>query len=96
MRLSRDEVLHIASLCRIGVTDDDVARFQDQLSNILDQFEVLTHLDTAEVPPTSHPVELHSVFKSDSARDSLPKDEVLRNAPRQEADHLRIKAVLED
>ena len=96
MPLTREEVLHIASLCRIAMTDEDVGRLQDQLSDILAQFEVLDQLATSDVPPTSHPVELHSIFKADRSSDSLPKDQVLRNAPRREADHLRIKAVLEE
>jgi aspartyl-tRNA(Asn)/glutamyl-tRNA(Gln) amidotransferase subunit C len=96
MRLSREQVLHIATLCRIGMTDEEVARAQDQLSHILDQFEVLRQLNTDDVPPTSHPVEIHSVFRGDAPQPSLPVDDVLANAPKTEAGHLRIKAVLEE
>lgn len=95
-RLTREEVLHIAALCRIGMSEEDVDRFQDQLSNILEQFEVLKRLDTTSVPPTSHPVEIHSVFREDAPGPSLAVEEVLRNAPGREGEFLKIKAVLED
>ncbi|MBI3743355.1 MAG: aspartyl/glutamyl-tRNA amidotransferase subunit C [Chloroflexi bacterium] len=55
MRLTREQVQHIATLCRVGMSEDDLARLQDQLSNILEQFEKLKELDTANVPPTAQP-----------------------------------------
>jgi aspartyl-tRNA(Asn)/glutamyl-tRNA(Gln) amidotransferase subunit C len=96
MRLSREEVVHIAALCRITMTDEEIARMQDQLSNILQQFEVLKKLDTEQVPPTAQPVEMRNVLRDDAPRASLPREEVLRNAPQQQEDQLRIRAVLED
>ncbi|MBM4406208.1 MAG: Asp-tRNA(Asn)/Glu-tRNA(Gln) amidotransferase subunit GatC [Chloroflexi bacterium] len=96
MRLSREEVVHIAALCRITVTDDDITRLQDQLSNILQQFEVLKKLDTEQVPPTAQSVEMRNIFRNDAPRPSLPREDVLRNAPQHQEDQLRIRAVLED
>lgn len=96
MRLSREEVVHIAALCRITVTDDDITRLQDQLSNILQQFEVLKRLDTEHVPPTAQSVEMRNIFRDDMPRPSLSREDVLRNAPQQQEDQLRIRAVLED
>ncbi len=96
MPLSRDDVVHIASLCRVGMTDEDLERMREQLSHILEQFEVLNQVDTAGVAPASHSIELHSVFKEDEARPSLPSSDVLSNAPRQQDGFLRIKAVLEE
>ncbi len=96
MRLSREEVVHIASLCRITMTDEDIARFQDQLSNILQQFEALKKADTEGVPPTRQSFELHNVLREDAPRPSLPREEILRNAPQQQEDQLRIRADLEE
>ncbi len=96
MRLSREEVVHIASLCRITMTDEDIARFQDQLSNILQQFEALKKVNTEGVPPTAQSLSLHNVLRDDSPRPSLSREDVLRNAPQQQEDQLRIRAVLEE
>jgi aspartyl-tRNA(Asn)/glutamyl-tRNA(Gln) amidotransferase subunit C len=96
MRLSREEVLHIASLCRIGLSEEDLERMQDQLSNILQQFDVLKQVDTAEVPPTAHSIDLESVLREDASKPSLSRDEVLMNAPQREDQYLRVKAILGD
>ncbi len=96
MQLSREDVLHIASLCRVGLDADDVERMRQQLSHILDQFEVLKQADTTGVSLTARPAELSSVFRDDVARPSLSQEDVLRNAPQQQDGHLRVKAILED
>jgi len=93
--LTRDEVLHIARLARIGLSEDDVAKFQEHLSEILDHFQALQQLDTEDVPPTSHPLPLESVMRPDEARPSLPVEEVLANAPLTEDHAFRVRAVLE-
>lgn len=95
MSLSRDEVLHIAHLARVAVGDQDVARFQEQLSDILAQFETLQALDTEGVEPTSHPLPLESVMREDTARPSLDSAEALQNAPIAEEGLFRVRAVLE-
>ena len=82
MPLSRAEVLQIATLARIALTDDEVELFREQLSQILDQFDALKELDTAGVPPTGHAVDLQAVMREDEAQDSLDLEDVLRNAPR--------------
>ncbi|MSQ25693.1 MAG: Asp-tRNA(Asn)/Glu-tRNA(Gln) amidotransferase subunit GatC [Dehalococcoidia bacterium] len=96
MPLSREDVLHIASLCRIGMDADDVERMRQQLSHILDQFEVLKQADTAGVSLSANPSERSSVFRDDVSRPSLSQEDVLRNAPQQQEGHLRVKAILED
>ncbi len=96
MPLSRTEVLQIATLARIALTDDEVELFQEQLSEILDQFEALKDLDTSGVPPTGHAVDLQAVMREDEARDSLDLEDVLSNAPRREREYFRVKAVLEE
>lgn len=96
MPLTREQVLHVATLCRIGLTEEEVERFQIQLSHILEQFEVLKQVDTTEVPPTSHSVALTSVMRPDEPRPSFPKEDILRNAPRREGDFFRVPLVLEE
>ena len=96
MPLTRDEVLHIAQLARVGLDEADVARFQEQLSEILDHFETLKALDTEGVEPTSYPLPLESVMRADEVAPSLPREEVLANAPLAEDGAFRVRAVLEE
>jgi aspartyl-tRNA(Asn)/glutamyl-tRNA(Gln) amidotransferase subunit C len=93
--LTREEVLHISLLARLGLSEDDVVKFQEQLSQILDNFEVLRQLDTEDVSPTSNITGLENVSREDAPRDSLPQDEALANAPLAEDACFRVRAVLE-
>jgi aspartyl-tRNA(Asn)/glutamyl-tRNA(Gln) amidotransferase subunit C len=95
MKLSREEVLHIARLARLGLTKKELERFREQLSNILENFEVLQQVDTTDVPPTAQPIPLQNVTKEDKVAASLPPDQILANAPRKEGEYFRVKAVLE-
>jgi aspartyl-tRNA(Asn)/glutamyl-tRNA(Gln) amidotransferase subunit C len=95
MKLSRDEVLHIARLARLGVTESDIDTFREQLSNILENFEALQQVDTSNVPPTAQAVPLQNVMKPDEVAPSLPPSDILANAPRREEDFFRVRAVLE-
>jgi aspartyl-tRNA(Asn)/glutamyl-tRNA(Gln) amidotransferase subunit C len=96
MKLKREEVLHIAALARVGVTDADVEKFQEELSNILENFEVLNKVDTANIQPTAQSIALQNVTMSDEIKPSLPQDDVLANAPQREGDFFKVKVVLED
>lgn len=95
-RLTSEEVRHIAVLARLGMTDAEVERMRDQLSNILEQFDALSRLDVANVEPTGHSVDVTTVLRDDVSRESLPIGEALANAPRTEGDFVRVKAVLEE
>ena len=96
MPLERSEVEHIAALARIGLTEEEMATFQEQLSAILDQFELLKQLDTSAVMPTGHAVEVNSVMRDDVPAEPLSAEDTLRNAPRRQDDFFRVKAVLEE
>ena len=96
MPLERSDVEHIAALARIGLSEEEITTFQEQLSNILDQFELLKQLDTSGVEPTGHAVEVNSVMRDDVPEESYSPEDVLQNAPRQEGDFFRVKAVLEE
>lgn len=99
MALDRDQVQHIAALARIGLTEEELERLQEQLSHIVEQFEVLKELDANGGTPTVQGAEAPataSVMRDDVADDSLDPEEVLRNAPRREGEFFRVKAVLEE
>jgi aspartyl-tRNA(Asn)/glutamyl-tRNA(Gln) amidotransferase subunit C len=96
MKLTKEEVLHIARLARVAITDEEVNRYVTQLSNLLEHFQVLQQVDTEGVPPTSQSIELRSVMRDDVILPSLTAEEVLSNAPRREVDSFRVKAVLEE
>lgn len=96
MPLDRDQVTHIASLARIGIADDELETYVEQLSSIIDQFEVLAELDTAGVDPTGHAGNLRGVMREDDPNSSLSPEEALSNAPRREGEFFRVKAVLEE
>jgi aspartyl-tRNA(Asn)/glutamyl-tRNA(Gln) amidotransferase subunit C len=96
MKLSREEVLHISRLARVAVSDADVEKMMEQLSNILENFEILREVDTEGVPPTAQSIALQNVMRDDQIAPSLPPDDVLANAPRQEGEFFRVHAVLED
>jgi len=93
--LTREEVLHISLLARVGLSEDDVVKFQEQLSQILDHFQVLRQLDTEDVSPTSNITGLENVSRGDDVRESLPQDEVMANAPLAEDALFRVRAILE-
>ncbi len=95
MALSIEEVKHIALLARVGVSDEDLERFQVQLSNILENFEVLNSVDTDGVPPTSHAVPMHNVMRKDEIQPSYPVEEILANAPNSEAGFFKVKIILD-
>ncbi len=95
MKLSREEVLHISRLARLGLTETEIARLGEQLSNILENFEILQQADTSNVPPTAQSIALQNVLRDDEVAPSLPSSEILANAPRKEGDCFRVRAVLE-
>jgi aspartyl-tRNA(Asn)/glutamyl-tRNA(Gln) amidotransferase subunit C len=82
MSLSRDQVLHVARLARLELTEEEVGRFADELSKVLDHIETIGELgDMADVPPTSHVVEVENALRADEPRPSLPRDVALASAP---------------
>jgi aspartyl-tRNA(Asn)/glutamyl-tRNA(Gln) amidotransferase subunit C len=95
MKLGQEQVLHIARLARLGLTTGEVERMSEQLSNILENFEILNKVDTTGVPPTAQPNALTNVLKDDVVQPSLPQDEVLANAPQRDGDYFKVKIVLE-
>ena len=95
MKLERSEVLHIAKLARIGLTEIEVAAYAEQLSNIIGHFDALDAVETEGVGPTAHTLPLRNVMADDVSRPSLEREDVLRMAPMTEDGFLRVRAVLE-
>lgn len=95
MKLSREEVLRIALLARLGLNETEVARLSEQLSDILENFEILQQVDTSDIPPTAQSIALQNVVSDDEVASSLPQSQVLANAPQKEKNFFRVRAVLE-
>jgi aspartyl-tRNA(Asn)/glutamyl-tRNA(Gln) amidotransferase subunit C len=90
MAISKDEVLHVARLARLALTDDEIERLTEELGAILDAVGVVAELDLADVLPTSHPLDLVNVWDEDEPRPSLTLDDVFANAPDRDGDHFRV------
>jgi aspartyl-tRNA(Asn)/glutamyl-tRNA(Gln) amidotransferase subunit C len=96
MALTKDEVTKIAHLARLALTDEEVADYQHQLSDILDYVAMLSELDLADLPPTAHAVAQQNVMRADVVVPSLSMDEVLHNAPQHAQNQFQIQTVLDD
>jgi aspartyl-tRNA(Asn)/glutamyl-tRNA(Gln) amidotransferase subunit C len=88
--ISRDQVLHVARLARLDLSDDEVERLIAELGAILDAVSKVSELDLADVPPTSHPLALVNAWAEDVPHDSLSLDDVFANAPAREGDLFRV------
>jgi aspartyl-tRNA(Asn)/glutamyl-tRNA(Gln) amidotransferase subunit C len=88
--ITRDEVLHVARLARLELTDDEVTRFQEQLSAILGAVSKVSELDLRDVPATAHPLEISNAWADDQPRPCLTLDEVFANAPDRDGDLFRV------
>ena len=90
MAISKEEVLHVARLARLALTDEEIERLTGELDKILEAVGVVAELDLADVEPTSHPLDLLNVWDEDVVRESLPLDDALANAPEAEDGHFRV------
>jgi len=95
MALSRDDVLKVAELARLNLTDDQVDLFTRQLGDVLDYIQTLNELDTTDVEPLAHPLPVTNVFRTDEPHESVAKDDVLANAPDRHGDLFGVPPVLE-
>ena len=90
MAISREEVLHVARLARLALTDDEVERLTGELDKILEAVSIVAELDLADVPPTSHPLDLVNVWDEDEPRASLSLDKVFANTTARDRDLFRV------
>ncbi len=96
MRITREEVDHVASLARLGLSAEERERMREQLSSILAYVETLNELDTSQVPPSAQVIRFENVTRSDEVVPSLSTNEVLANAPERIDDFFRVPPVFEE
>ncbi len=82
MKITREEVEHVADLARLNLSEEELVRMTGQLDTILSYVVKLDELDTAKVAPTTHAFSINNAFREDEVQDSLPRDEALANGPR--------------
>ena len=90
MPITRDQVLHVARLARLDLREDEVDRLTNELGAILEAVSKVAELDLANVPPTSHPLDLVNVWADDEPHAPLTVDDALANAPAREGDLFRV------
>jgi aspartyl-tRNA(Asn)/glutamyl-tRNA(Gln) amidotransferase subunit C len=90
MAISRDDVLHVAALAELELTEEEIPLLTEQLNDILAAVSKVSELDLSDVEPTSHPLEVVNVLRSDEPRPSLPPDDVFANAPERDGEHFRV------
>ena len=91
--LSRDDVIHVARLARLELSDDEVELFTAQLRTVLDHAADVAALDLTHLEPSSHPIALENVLRPDEPRPSLDRDEVLAQAPAVEDHQFRVPRI---
>ncbi len=95
MKLSRKEVEHVAFLSRLALNEREAEEFTRQFNQMFEQFEKLNELDTSQVEPTAHVLQMQNILRQDSVRASLPVDEVLANAPDREDGYFSVPRIME-
>jgi aspartyl-tRNA(Asn)/glutamyl-tRNA(Gln) amidotransferase subunit C len=93
-RITRADVEHVAMLARLALTDEEIEQLTGELGAIVDYAAEVSALDTADVPPTAHPLPLVNVFRPDDPRPGLDRDEVLAQAPAAEDGQFRVPRIL--
>ena len=96
MALTQEEVQHVAELAGLRLSPDELEKLRAQLSNILDYIDILKEVDVGDVPPTAQVTELLNVMRPDEVRPSLPREDVLANAPDQQDGMFRVKAIFDE
>jgi len=96
MRLTREEVLHVARLARLGLTDEEVDRFGAQLSAILEHAARVSEVAAEDVPPTSHALPLVNVLRDDVIGECLSQEKALSTAPAAEQGRFKVPRIIED
>lgn len=95
MPISKDDVLKVAHLARIELSEQELELFSRQLESILDFIDKLKRLDVSSVNPTSHVLDVKNILRPDSIKKSLENKSVLKNAPKSLKDHFKVPKVIE-
>ncbi|MGD6830549.1 Asp-tRNA(Asn)/Glu-tRNA(Gln) amidotransferase subunit GatC [Sutcliffiella halmapala] len=94
-RISEDQVKHVAHLARLAISEEEAVMFTSQLDAIISFAEQLNELDTDHVQPTTHVLPMKNVMREDVAKEGLPVDEVLKNAPDHKNGQIRVPSIIE-
>ena len=94
MKITRDEVMHVANLARLDMDEASIDKFADQIGTILEYVDVLNRVDTQGVTPTSHAISLTNVFREDQEKETLERDQALANAPQKEDGNFVVPKVI--
>jgi aspartyl-tRNA(Asn)/glutamyl-tRNA(Gln) amidotransferase subunit C len=95
MKISKEEIEHIAVLARLSLSEEEKELFGPQLSSILGYMEKLDELDTKDIEPTSHVIALTNVMRDDSPGNSIPREDALMNAPSHTDKFYRVPKIIE-
>ena len=95
MKISKQEVEHVAKLARLELSEQEKEKLTDQLSNILTYVEKLNELNTASIEPTAHVLDIKNVMRDDVGRPSLTQDRALANAPEKAVGHYKVPKIIE-
>jgi len=95
MSISREEIKHIANLSRIIVSDSELDKYAETLSNIVDMANEISKLNTDDVKPTAHILESVNVFRKDEVKPSFSREKILENAPTKESGCISLPKVVE-
>ena len=95
MKITKEQVENVARLARLAISEREKELFTRQLGEILTYIEKLKELDTSKVDPTSHVLPIKNIFREDEVRPSLPREEILKNAPDRTEEFFRVPKIIE-
>jgi len=94
MSITKKDVVHVAGLARLGLSDDEMQKYEKELNDVLNFMEKLNELNTEGIEPTSHVLDIHNVFRHDVVEASLNVEDVLANAPDRDEDYFKVPSIL--
>ncbi len=94
MELTKELINHIAELAHLKLTEEEIEKFQKELSQILDYVNQLNEVDTSNVDPLHHPLSLTNVFREDKVKESIEREEALKNAPDSTNEFFKVPKVI--
>ena len=95
MKLSLDQLRHVARLSRLALEDDELQVFDEQLNSILEYMEQLNQLDTTDIPPTAQVLDLRNVLRQDAVKQEQTVEDMLENAPERRGDFFGVPRIIE-
>ncbi|MET3683188.1 aspartyl-tRNA(Asn)/glutamyl-tRNA(Gln) amidotransferase subunit C [Alkalibacillus flavidus] len=94
-KISKDQVKHVANLARLAISEEESEKYSEQLSAIIDFSEQLNELDTTDVEPTTHVLDMKNVMRQDEPKEWISKEDALKNAPDQQDGQFRVPSILD-